>query len=98
MMMQRDAVSDLELFHAPSDSNDSSGRFVAEYARWRHGAIMDFFYIGRAHATDCNFDEQFARPDFGHGQRLDAQVIRAAINHRLHRLGNIEHTSFLTTD
>jgi hypothetical protein len=67
VMMQGDSVSDLELFHAASDSNDCSRRFMAENARRRHGAIVNFFYVSRTNATDGDFDEQFPRADFRHG-------------------------------
>jgi len=93
VMVERDAVSGLELFYAAADPNDCSCRFVAENARRRHGAIMNLFYVGRADPTDRDFDQQFPGSDFWHGQSFDAQVIRAAINHRLHRLGNCRHVA-----
>jgi hypothetical protein len=91
VVMERDAVADFEFSYFGADANDGSGGFVAEDARGRNGAVMDFFDVGRTDATDGDFDEEFARADFGDGQSLNAEVIRAAIDDRLHGFRDGDH-------
>ena len=91
MMMQRHPLPDLELPDAGAGADDGAGGFMAKNARRRHGAILDLLDVGRADAADGHPDQQFSRPDPRHGHGLEPQIIRPAINHRLHRLGNQKH-------
>ena len=63
VMVQRDAVADFEAAREDArptaDSDDGAGGFVAEDARGRHGAVLDFFDVGGADAADGDFDEEF---------------------------------------
>lgn len=64
---------------------------MAEDARRRDGAIMDFFDVGGADAADGDLDQQFIRADARDGDGFEAQVVDAAINNGAHGLGNGGH-------
>jgi hypothetical protein len=91
VVMQRDTIADPETFGALANLHDGAGGFVSENPRRWDGAVMDFFDVGRTDATDGDFDEEFARADFGDGQSLNAEVIRAAIDDRLHGFRDGDH-------
>ncbi len=71
---------------------------MAEDARRRHGAVMDFFDVGRADAADGDLDEQFVRADARDGHGFEAQVVDAAINDGAHGFRDHEHGNHLATD
>ena len=75
----------------PSNLDDGAGGFVAEDARGRDGAVLDFFDVGGADAADGNLDEEFARADGGDGDGFEAEVVDAAINDGAHGFGNVRH-------
>jgi hypothetical protein len=56
-------------------ADDGAGGFVAEDARGRDGAVLDFFDVGGADAADGDFDEQFVRADARDGDGFDAEVV-----------------------
>ena len=69
---------------------------MAEDARGRDGAVLDFFDVGGADAADGDLDEEFARPDARDGDDFEAEVVDAAINDGTHGLGDVGHGEFLT--
>jgi hypothetical protein len=91
VMMQRDAFSGAELFHASANADDGAGRFVSENARRPHSAIVDFFDVCRANATSGNLNEDLMPADARNGQGFDAKVVWAAINDGAHGFRNFKH-------
>ncbi len=69
---------------------------MAEDARGRHGAVLDFFDVGGADAADGDLDEEFMGAEARDGHGFDAQVVDAAINDGAHGLGNVRHDKLLT--
>ena len=98
VMVQGDAVANLP--PQPRDPRpqlrNHAGSFMAENARRRDGAILDFFNVGGADATHGDFDEQFAGADARDGHDFEAQVIYAAIDDGTHGFGNVRHANFFT--
>jgi hypothetical protein len=78
-------------FEPAADFDDGSGGFVAEDARGRDGAVLDFFDVGGADAADGDLDEEFMGADARDGDGFEAQVVDAAINDGAHGFGNVEH-------
>jgi hypothetical protein len=101
MMVQGDAVADFEAAREDArpttDADDGAGGFVAEDARRRHGAVLDFFDVGGADATHGDFDKQFVGADAGDGDNFEAQVVHAAIDDGAHGFGDVRHGEILTT-
>ncbi len=52
---------------------------------------MDLFDVRRTDAADRDLDQKFIRPDPGNRNRFDPEIVSAAINGRLHGLGNLEY-------
>ena len=75
-----------------TDFDDGAGGFVAEDARGRDGAVLDFFDVGGADAADGDLDEEFAGGNPRDGDGFEAQVVDAAINDGAHGFGNFEHS------
>ena len=71
---------------------------MAEDARGRDGAVVDFFDVGGADAADGDPDEEFMGADARDGHGFEAQVIDAAINDGAHGLGDGGHGEILTTN
>jgi hypothetical protein len=88
VMMQGDTITNPESTHAHAQPNDGAGRLVAKDARRGNRAVVDLLDIRGAHAAHGHTDKQFVRTNARHRHSLDAQVVHAAINHSLHRLGN----------
>ena len=80
-----------------ADFDDGAGGFVAEDARGRDGAVLDFFDVGGADAADGDFDEQFVRADARDGDGFEAEIVDAAINDGAHGFGDVGHGELLTT-
>jgi hypothetical protein len=98
-MVQRHAVADFEITNPrfpDTDFDNRAGGFVAEDARRRDGAVMDFIDVGRADAADGDLDEQLVRANARDGHGFEAQVVDAAINNGAHGFRDGEHTGFLT--
>src|SRR5258708_7353 len=96
MVVQRDPVADFEILQPGSDTNDGSRCFVSEDSRRRNGAMMNFLDVGGADSARGDLDEEFARAGAGHGNRFNAKLIDAAINHGPHCLWDFDHAGFLT--
>ena len=71
---------------------------MAEDARGRDGAVLDFFDVGGADAADGDLDEEFMGANTRDGDGFEAQVIDAAVNDGAHGFGDNEHGGNLTTD
>jgi hypothetical protein len=91
MMMQCDAVAGLEPPEARTNFYNGAGGFVAENARGRHGAVLDFFDVGGADAADGHPDQQFIRANARDGHGFEAQIVHAVINDGTHGLWDDEH-------
>ena len=91
MMMQGDAFTDAESPDARADADDGAGGFVAEDARWRHGAVVDFLDVGGANTAGGDFDQQVISGNARDGKCFEAEVVHAAINDGLHGFGNGKH-------
>jgi hypothetical protein len=98
VMVQRDAVADAEIFYARAGFDNRAGSFVAEDARRRDGAVLDFFDVGRADAADGDFHQQFIGADARDGDGFEAQVVDAAINDGAHGFRDGGHAEHLATD
>ncbi len=100
VMVERHAVAGFEAAREDArptpDTDDGPGGFVAEDARRRHGAGLDFFDVGGADAAGGDFDEQFVGADARDGDGFEAQVVHAAIDDGAHGFGNIGHAKLLT--
>ena len=96
MMMQRNPFPRPKSPHPGAALHNRPGGFMAEDARRRHRAVLDFLDVGRADAAHRHPDQQLARADARNGHRLDAQVVRAAIDYRPHRFRYREHGRILT--
>ena len=82
----------------PADLDDGAGGFVAENARGRDGAVLDFFYVSRANAAGGDFDEEFVAANFWDGDGFGTEIIWAVVNGGEHEFWNDEHELMLTTD
>jgi hypothetical protein len=71
---------------------------VAEDARGRDGAVLDFFDVRRADAANGDFDEEFVRADARDGDGFEAEVVDAAINDGAHGFGDGGHAGHLAID
>ena len=91
VMVQGHAFAEAEAAHARADLHDGAGGLVAEDARWRDGAVLDFLYVRRADAAHGHAHEQFVRADARHGDSLEAEVVGTAIDDGAHRFGNRQH-------
>ena len=69
---------------------------MAEDARGRDGAVLDFFDVGGADAADGDFDEEFMGAEARDGHGLEAKVVDAAIDDGAHGFGDGEHGKHLT--
>ena len=79
-------------FEIPAaDFDDGAGGFVAEDARGRDEAVLDFFDVGGADAADGDLDEQFVRAEARDGDGFEAEVVDAAINNGAHGFGDVGH-------
>jgi hypothetical protein len=96
VMVQGDAVADFEAARARAGADDGSGGFVAEDARWRDGAVLDFFDVGGADAAHGDLDEEFAGADAGDGDGFETEVVHAAIDDGAHGFGDVGHGRILT--
>jgi hypothetical protein len=110
VMVQSDAVADFEAAQETArgeslrtatsptgaDFHNRAGGFVAEDARGRDGAVLDFFDVGGADAADGDFDEEFVRADARDGNGFEAEVVDDAINDGAHGFRDVEHPQFLT--
>ena len=76
MMQARRGRRFAKAAHARADAHDGAGGFMAENARRGHGAVMDFFDVGRANAAGGDLDEQFAGADARDGNGFEAQIVR----------------------
>lgn len=64
---------------------------MAEDARRRHGAILDFLDIGGANAARGDFNQQFVTVNAWYGDSLSAKVIWPVVNGGKHGFRNREH-------
>ena len=64
---------------------------MAEDARGRDGAVLDFFDVGGADAADGDLHQQFIGADARDGDGFEAEVVDAAINDGAHGFGDGEH-------
>ncbi len=78
--------------------NNQAGGLMPKNARWRKGAILDFFDVGGADAADGHLDEQFMGADARDRNVFYAQIVRAAIDDGAHVFGDGKHGRVLTTD
>ena len=69
---------------------------MAEDARGRDGAVMDFLDVSRADATHGDLDEQLAGADARDRNGFEAQVVDAAINDGAHGFRDGGHGKLLT--
>jgi hypothetical protein len=93
MVVQGDAVANL-----PPQTRDPrpqlrnyAGGFVAEDARRRHGAVLDFFDVSGADATHGDLDEQFVGADARDGHGFQTEIVHAVINDGAHGFGDVGH-------
>ena len=70
---------------------------MAEDARGRDGAVLDFFDVGGADATDGDLDEEFMGADARDGDGFEAKVVDAAVNDGAHGFGDNKHGGNLIT-
>ncbi len=92
VMVERHAVADFEFPHALADARDGAGGFVAENARRRHGAVLNFFDVSGADAAHGHLDQQVPRPEARDGHGLQAEVVGPAVNDGAHygrRFGHV---------
>ena len=99
-MVERHAVANLpsQFRDARPEPGNHAGGFVAEDARRRHGAVLDFFDVGGADAAHGDFDEEFVGADGRDGDGFEAEVVDAAIDDGAHGFGDVRHGEILTTD
>ena len=57
MMVERHALAEPQLLHSRAQLDNRAGGFVAENARRRHGAELDFFNVGRADTAGGHLDQ-----------------------------------------
>lgn len=88
VMVQGHAIAEAEAAHSRAEFYDGARGLVAEDARRRDGAVLDFLDVGGADAAHGHAHEQLTRADARHGDGLDAEVVEAAIDHGLHRFWN----------
>jgi hypothetical protein len=77
---------------AAANFNNCAGGFVAEDARGRDGAVLDFFDFGGANAADGDFHQEFICADGRDGHGFEAEVVNAAINDGAHGFGDAGHS------
>ena len=71
---------------------------MAENPRRWHRAVLDFFYVGGADSACGDFYQQLMLPDARDRDRLEAQIIDAAVNDGAHGFGDGGHGGYLATD
>lgn len=98
VMMERDAFAEAESSNTRADTDNGPSGFVAEDARRRNGAKMDFFDVGGTNTAGRNFYEQFIGADARDRKGFETEIIYAAINDGLHFFWNCEHTRNLTRE
>ncbi len=98
VVVESDAVAGLKLRLFAADLDDGAGGFVAEDARGRDGAVLDFFYVGGADAAGGDFDEEFVAANARDGDSFCAEVVGAAVDCGAHGFWDRKHEIILTTD
>ena|ERR1043166_1825786 len=88
MMMQGYTVTHLEATHEGADLHHSACRLVSEDSRWRYGAELNLLDVSRANTANRNFHQKFVWTDSRNRQRLDTNVVDAAIDRGTHCLGD----------
>ena len=86
VMVEGDTVANAEAPGRGSGLDDGPAGFVSEDAGRGHGSLLDLLDVGGADATGGNPDEDLPRPDAGDVDRLEAKVVDAAVDNRLHGL------------
>ena len=89
MMVQGNPIADAKAARARAHLDDNAGGFMAEYARRRNSAVMDFLDVGGTDAAGGDLDQQLAGLDLRDRQGFEAEVIRAAKDGCLHGLGKL---------
>ena len=84
MMMQSHAIADAKLGYACPCAHDRAGRFMPQNSRRRHGAVMNFFDVGRANTTNGHSHQNLRWADARDRDFFQAQVIDSAINDSPH--------------
>src|SRR5580698_676794 len=88
VMEAHHAVAGLESCDTGANGDDGAGEFVAEDLRRFDVTLEDFLNVGAADAASGDFDQNFARADFGDGDFFNADDSLFAIDARAHRLGD----------
>ncbi len=88
VMEAHHAIAGFEFCDAGADGDDGAGEFVAEDLGRFDVALEDFLDVGAADAAGGDFDEDFARADFGDGDFFDADDSLFAIDAGAHRFGD----------
>ena len=87
MMMQRHPLARPKTPDARAGADNGAGGFVAEDARRRQEAVLDFLDVGGANAARGHADEQFTGADARHGHGFEPQRVRPAVHDRPHGRG-----------
>jgi hypothetical protein len=84
VMKDYNPVARGKVAHAFANRCDDSGSFVAEDAGRRVRPSSDLLEVGAANAASVNADEQLAGADLWNRNCLQAHIIHAAVDRRLH--------------
>jgi hypothetical protein len=80
-------VAELVAGNTFAKSSNHAGRLMAKDARGGMGTGRDLLEIGAADATSVDSNQDFSRADPWNRDRLQADVVDAVINRRLHGCG-----------
>ena len=88
MVMEPDAVTHGPPADPGTDFHNRPGSLMAIDALWCLGSEVDLLDVGGADTAGGHADEDLAGADAGHIDGLDAEVVHAAVDDRLHGLRN----------
>jgi hypothetical protein len=95
MMVNDNPLATVKPGYARADADNGARHFMTENAGGGVGAGVDLLQVRSADAAGGDLDQQFAGSDRGHGNRLDAHVVDAAIDYGAHGRGNpVGHVAF----
>ena len=86
VMVQGHAFTDPKAPGCGTDLDDGATGFVPEDAGGWNGALLDLLDVGGAHTAGSDADKDLPRPDAGDVDLLEAKVVGAAVDDRLHGL------------
>jgi hypothetical protein len=84
MVKGHDPVADAEFLNISTDRRHNSGGLMAENTRGGMGPGCNLLQIRSTNAAGVDPYEQFAGSDFRNGNRLQTNIVEAAVNRCLH--------------